>query len=124
MNAGEALMLNNAGQVAECTGDNLFLVKHGKILTPHPTCGILLGITRETVIHLARADGIEVEESFLTIYDVTSADECFLTGTAAEVIPCVGLDNRKIGCGTPGQVTQRIMSLFRAHTATGVPFDA
>jgi branched-chain amino acid aminotransferase len=124
MNAGEALMLNNAGQVAECTGDNLFLVKHGKISTPHPTCGILLGITRETVIQLARADGIEVEESFLTIYDVTSAEECFLTGTAAEVIPVVGLDNRKIGCGTPGRVTQRIMDLFRVHTATGVPFDA
>ncbi len=120
--AGEGLMLNHLGHVAECTGDNLFLV-HGKLIrTPHPSSGILQGITRDSVIDLARGAGYQVEESVLTPFDIYTADEAFLTGTAAEVIPMVTLDSRKIGCGTPGEVTRTLMGLFRAHTATGVPF--
>jgi branched-chain amino acid aminotransferase len=123
MGAGEALMLNAQGYVAECTGDNLFLVRDGVIYTPDPASGILLGITRNVVIELARAAGYKVEECFLTLFDIHSADEAFLTGTAAEVIPMISLDNRKIGCGTPGKVTQEIIGLFRKHTDTGVPFN-
>jgi branched-chain amino acid aminotransferase len=120
--AGEGLMLNHQGQIAECTGDNLFLITGKLIRTPHPSCGILQGITRDTVIQLARQAGYTVEETFLTIIDVMMADEAFLTGTAAEVIPMVSLDNRKIGCGTPGDITRELMNLYREHTATGVPF--
>lgn len=120
--AGEGLMLNHQGQIAEATGDNLFLVYGRKLKTPHPSCGILEGITRNTVIELARTNGYEVEETFLTHYDVFSADEAFLTGTAAEVIPMSALDQKPIGCGKPGEVTRHIIDLFRAHTETGVPF--
>jgi branched-chain amino acid aminotransferase len=122
MGAGEGLMLNHMGQVAECTGDNLFLVHGGRISTPHPSCGILQGITRDTVIQLAKTGGYEVEETVLTPFDVYTADEAFLTGTAAEVIPMVSLDSRKIGCGVPGDITRALMALFRSHTSTGVPF--
>lgn len=122
MGAGEALMLNAQGYVAECTGDNIFLVKDGVIYTPDQASGILLGITRNTVIELARQAGYAVQERFLTLYDVFAADEAFLTGTAAEVIPMISLDNRKIGCGTPGDITQELIGLFRKHTDTGVPF--
>ncbi|AIE88045.1 branched-chain-amino-acid transaminase [Fimbriimonas ginsengisoli] len=120
--AGEGLMLNQQGHIAECTGDNVFLVNGRHIRTPHPASGILQGITRDTVIMLAREAGYTVEETFLTPYDVFSADEAFLTGTAAEVIAMVSLDSKKIGCGTPGEVTLDLMGRFRAHTATGVPF--
>jgi branched-chain amino acid aminotransferase len=120
--AGEGLMLNHQGQIAECTGDNIFLVNGRTIRTPHPSCGILQGITRDTVIALAREAGYAVEETFLTPFDVFTADEAFLTGTAAEVIPMVSLDAKPIGCGTPGEVTRDLIARFRAHTATGVPF--
>lgn len=120
--AGEGLMLNHLGQVAECTGDNLFLVRDGKVFTPHPSCGILQGITRDTVIQLLRGAGYSVDEAVLTPFDVYAADEAFLTGTAAEVIPMVSLDNRKIGCGSPGEITHVAMALFREHRSTGVPF--
>lgn len=120
--AGEGLMLNHQGQIAECTGDNLFLIQGKTIRTPHPSCGILQGITRDTVIALAREAGYTVEETFLTPFDVFTADEAFLTGTAAEVIPMISLDNKPIGCGTPGPVTRELIDRFRAHTATGVPF--
>jgi branched-chain amino acid aminotransferase len=120
--AGEGLMLNQLGHVAECTGDNIFVVNGSSVRTPHASCGILKGITRDTVIDLARKDGLEVEETVLTPIDLFSADEAFLTGTAAEVIPMVSLDGTKIGCGIPGQVTVRLMSLFREHTTSGVPF--
>lgn len=120
--AGEGLMLNHEGIIAEATGDNVFLVYGNHIKTPHPSCGILQGITRDTVISLARENGYTVEEGFLTPYDVFTADEAFLTGTAAEVIAMVSLDNKPIGCGKPGRVTQHLMSLFHAHTETGVPF--
>ncbi len=120
--AGEALMLNAQGQLAECTGDNLFLVTKNVVKTPHPASGILEGITRNTTMQLAREAGYAVEEGFLTLFDVFTADEAFLTGTAAEIIPMVSLDGREIGCGTPGPVTHDLMARFKAHTATGTPF--
>jgi len=117
--AHEALMLNHQGFVAEGTGNNLFLVSGRKVVTPHSSCGILQGITRNTVMELARSAGYEVEETFLTVFDVHSADEAFFTGTATEVIPVVALDGTKIGCGTPGEVTRDIMSRFRQATREG-----
>ena len=121
-NAGEAIMLNAQGQLAEGTGDNLFLVRGRRVQTPHSSSGILEGITRNTVMELAREAGYEVEEAFLTPFDVYVADEAFLTGTAAEVIPMVSLDARPIGDGLPGPVTRDLMARYRAHTATGTPF--
>ncbi|MDR3710604.1 MAG: branched-chain-amino-acid transaminase [Capsulimonadaceae bacterium] len=120
---GEGVMLNLEGYVMECTGDNIFIVKNGVIRTPPPsTCG-LVGITRTTVIQVARAAGIQVDEALLTPYDIYTADECFLTGTGAEVIPAVVLDGRSIGTGKPGPVTGRVIGLFRQHTReTGVAF--
>lgn len=120
--AGEGLMLNQEGYVAECTGDNLFLLKDGVIKTPHPSSGLLQGITRDTVIKLARNAGYTVTEEMLTRYDILSADEAFLTGTAAEVIPMVSLDERLIGNGKPGPETNKIIALFRAETHNGTPF--
>jgi len=120
--AGEGLMLNQQGQIAECTGDNIFLVNKTLIRTPHASCGILKGITRDTVIELAKGAGYEVEETVLTTMDIFSADEAFLTGTAAEVIPMVTLDGVKIGCGNPGVVTGHLMKLFKEHTAIGDAF--
>ena len=120
--AGEALMLNAQGQLAECTGDNIFLVRNGTVLTPHSSCGILVGVTRNATIELASVAGLAVEETFLTPFDVFTADEAFLTGTAAELIPMVSLDDKAIGCGTPGSVTMDLMARFRAHTAVGAAF--
>ncbi|MHB1034782.1 MAG: branched-chain-amino-acid transaminase [Pirellulales bacterium] len=108
----EALMLNTKGEVAECTGDNIFLVREGRLLTPPNDAGILEGITREAVIELARESGREVREIPLTKHDIYIADECFLTGTAAEVVPVVKVDSRKIGDGTPGPVTGDLMERF------------
>lgn len=108
----EALMLNHKGEVAECTGDNIFVVRTGKISTPPNDAGILEGITRDAVIGLARQSGIEVAEVPLTKHDVYIADECFLTGTAAEVIPVVKVDSRKIGEGKPGPITRDLMERF------------
>lgn len=120
--AGEGLMLNHQGYVAECTGDNLFLIKGGKVITPHPASGILEGVTRNTVMALAREAGYPVSEDFITPFDVLSADEAFLTGTAAEVIPMISLDGKKIGTGKPGAITQDLIARFRQHTSTGIPF--
>jgi len=122
MNAGEALMLNHQGYIAECTGDNLFLIQKGVIKTPNAASGILQGITRDTAIQLARDAGYTVEETFLTPMDLYMADEAFLTGTAAEIIPMVSIDGRKIGCGTPGPISVDLIRQFREHTHTGVPF--
>jgi len=108
----EALMLNTKGEVAECTGDNIFLVRGGVLLTPPLDAGILEGVTRDAVIELARATGVEVREVPLTKHDVYVADECFLTGTAAEVIPVVKVDGRVIGPGTPGPVTRDLRERF------------
>jgi branched-chain amino acid aminotransferase len=122
VNAGEGLMLNTQGYVAECTGDNIFIVRRGEIVTPPSWAGILLGITRNTVIELAREQGLTVREDIFTLFDVYTADECFLTGTAAEVIPVRTVDGRVIGEGHPGPVTRSLMDAFRELTATsGVP---
>jgi len=110
----EALMLNHKGEVAECTGDNVFVVRSGVLLTPPPDAGILEGITRNAVMELARAAGIDCREATLTRHDLYTADECFLTGTAAEVIPVVDIDGRTIGAGVPGPVTQRLTTAFHA----------
>ncbi|GAB4136194.1 MAG: branched-chain-amino-acid transaminase [Planctomycetaceae bacterium] len=112
----EALMLNHKGEVAECTGDNIFIVKNGVIKTPPPDAGILEGITRNAVIKLAREAGYTVEESTLVRHDIYIADECFLTGTAAEVIAVVALDGREIGKGKPGPITQDLLERFRQLT--------
>ncbi|MFH1922747.1 MAG: branched-chain-amino-acid transaminase [Planctomycetota bacterium] len=112
----EALMLNHKGEVAECTTDNLFLVRGGNLLTPPTDAGILEGITRAVVIELAEEAGIEVSEVSLTRHDVYIADECFLTGTAAEVISVVKVDGRAIGDGTPGPITRDLSQRFRKLT--------
>lgn len=109
----EALMLNSKGEVAECTGDNIFLVRNKQLLTPPIDAGILEGVTRDAVMELARASGIEVREIPLTKHDVYVADECFLTGTAAEVIPVVKVDSRTIGNGEPGPVSRDLMTRFK-----------
>lgn len=108
----ETLMLNTKGEVAECTGDNIFIVRGGDVLTPPLSAGILDGITRQAVIQLARNDGLCVHETSLSRHDVYVADECFLTGSAAEVIPVVKIDDRSIGDGKPGPVTRDLMRLF------------
>ncbi|MBM4001028.1 MAG: branched-chain-amino-acid transaminase [Planctomycetes bacterium] len=115
----EALMLNSKGEVAECTGDNIFLVSRGRLLTPPIDAGILDGITRQVVIDLAREVDWTVLEIPLTKHDVYIADECFLTGTAAEVIPVVKVDNRTIGEGVPGPHTRELMDRFRQETLSG-----
>jgi branched-chain amino acid aminotransferase len=112
----EALMLNHKGEVAECTGDNIFLVRGGVLSTPPVDAGILAGVTREAVIELAREAGIEVREVPLTKHDVYIADECFLTGTAAEVIAVVKVDSRAIGTGKPGPVTRDLNERFKTLT--------
>jgi branched-chain amino acid aminotransferase len=108
----EALMLNTKGEVAECTGDNIFLVREGVLFTPPLDAGILEGITRGAVIELARQGRREVREVPLTRHDVYIADECFLTGTAAEVIPVVKVDGRSIGDGRPGPITRELLAQF------------
>lgn len=114
MQAGcvEALMLNQKGEVAECTGDNIFLVRKGELLTPSVEAGILEGITRAVVIELAREQQIPVREVPLTKHDVYIADECFLTGSAAEIVPVTKVDSRKIGAGVPGPITLRLLDRF------------
>jgi branched-chain amino acid aminotransferase len=114
----EALMLNHKGEIAECTGDNIFLVSRGQLLTPPIDAGILEGITRDAVIELAGQAGLQVREIPLTKHDVYIADECFLTGTAAEVIPVVKVDSRRIGDGTPGPVTRDLTERFRQLTGS------
>lgn len=123
-NAAEALMLNEQGYVAECTADSVFLIKRGRLFTPPVTAGSLRGITRGAVLDLAEEMGIPTSEPEVTRYDVWTADECFLTGTAAEVVPVVRCDTRVIGDGRPGSVTTRLLAAFREHTrTTGTPID-
>jgi branched-chain amino acid aminotransferase len=120
--AAEGLMLNEQGYVAECTGDNIFIVKNGHMSTPHLNSGILAGVTRAVVIELAEKLQIPTVERELSRYDIYTADECFLTGTAAEVIPAVQLDRRLIGNGQPGPVTLQLIDNFRELTrTTGTP---
>jgi branched-chain amino acid aminotransferase len=117
-NAGceEAIMLNAEGFVAECTGDNVFIVKENQLLTPPLTAGALYGITRRVVLDLAVELGFKVAETNLTRYDLFNADECFLTGTGAELVPVVRLDGRVIGTGKPGPITERLVAQYRALT--------
>ena len=112
----EALMLNHNGEVAECTADNIFIVKRGVLKTPQPDCGLLEGITRGAVMRLAREADIEVRECVLVRHDIYTADECFLTGTGAEVIAVVSLDGRTIGSGKPGPITRNLLERFRRLT--------
>lgn len=114
----EVIMLNKEGYVCEGTGDNLFIVKGGKVITPPVWLGILPGITRNSVMDDARAMGIPAEEGVFTLHDVYTADEFFLTGTAAEVAPIVMADGRTIGDGRPGPITTRLMKRFRERTLT------
>lgn len=115
----EALMLNHKGEVSECTADNIFIVKDGVLKTPPTDAGILEGITRNTVMKLAADAGIDVREQTLIRHDMYVADECFLTGTAAEVMAVVDIDGRTIGSGKPGPVTNQLLELFRAFTRSG-----
>jgi len=109
----EALMLNIQGEVAECTGDNIFIMKNGELLTPPKDAGILDGITRNAILDLARSHGIPAMERTLTRHDLFVADECFLTGSAAEVIPVVSIDGRPIADGEVGTTTKKLMSAFK-----------
>jgi branched-chain amino acid aminotransferase len=108
----EALMLNHEGEVAECTGVNIFIVNAGVLQTPPVSAGVLKGVTRGAVMELAREDGIKVEEVTLTLADVYAADECFLTGSAAEVVPVREVDGNQIGAGSPGLITRRLTDLY------------
>ncbi len=116
--AGEALMLNMQGNVAEATGDNIFLLKDGELTTPPTSEGALAGITRQAVMDLAKDSGLVCRQSVTTLYDVYNADEAFLTGTAAEVIPMISCDSRLIGDGRPGATTARIIAAFRKLVLT------
>jgi branched-chain amino acid aminotransferase len=113
-NAGcqEAAMLNREGYVAECTGDNIFIVRDKKLITPSGSKGALNGITKRQVMDLAEKTGIKTKESELTQYDLYNSDECFLTGTGAEIVPVVEIDGREIGNGRPGKITQKLMTDF------------
>ena len=121
----EALMLTNEGYVCECSADNLFLVVRGELWTPALHLGLLQGVTRDVVLGLAREHGIAVSERIFTLYDVYAADECFLTGTGAEVAPVVEVDGRRIGDGRPGDTTRRLNAAFRELARrTGTPVYA
>ena len=118
----EAIMLNSQGFVAECTGDNIFIIRGRQLLTPPLSAGSLYGITRSVVMDLARQCGMEVSEPDLTRYDLFNAEECFLTGTAAEVIPVVKIDGRVIGSGKPGPITRQLLERFHdLANRTGEP---
>lgn len=117
--AGEALMLNKDGYVAECAGDNIFIVKDNALITPPASAGILIGITRNLVMKLATDMGIAVKEELMSRCDLYVADECFLTGTAAEIIPVVTIDGRVVSSGKPGKVTQALLKKYRDLTLHG-----
>jgi branched-chain amino acid aminotransferase len=112
----EALLLNAEGFVSECTGDNVFIVKEQHVMTPPLSAGALYGITRRVVMEIAAESGFKVSEPSLTRYDIFNADECFLTGTGAELVPVVKVDGRVIGSGKPGPVTERLVSQYHALT--------
>ncbi|AKP46267.1 MULTISPECIES: branched-chain-amino-acid transaminase [Bacillus] len=117
-NASEALMLNDQGYVAEGSGDNIFIVKNGVVKTPPAYVGALEGITRNTIIEIGRKLGFDVREETMTRHDVYSADEVFLTGTAAEIISVVKVDGRVIGDGKPGEYTKKLLDAFREYVTT------
>jgi branched-chain amino acid aminotransferase len=118
----EAILLNAQGFVAECTGDNIFYIKNGHVFTPPLSSGALYGITRGVVMELAKQSGLAVSEPEVTRYDLFIADECFLTGTGAEIIAVVKIDGRTIGKGRPGPITNRLIKRYHELTqATGEP---
>lgn len=119
--AFEGIMLNQEGYVTEATADNIFIVKNGELITPPTYVGILEGVTRNTVIELAKGSGIPVAERVFTRHDLYVADECFLTGTAAEVIPVTKIDGRQIGSGKPGQLTKQLIAEFKKFVKTNGP---
>jgi branched-chain amino acid aminotransferase len=110
--AAEAVMLNAEGYVAECTADNLFVMRQGRLATPCVSAGALQGVTRDSVLEIAAQVGLETDEAFLTRYDLYTAEECFMTGTGAEIVPVVRIDGRQIGAGTPGPVTAQLRAAF------------
>jgi branched-chain amino acid aminotransferase len=112
----EAVLLNAEGFVSECTGDNLFIVKEGQLMTPPLSAGALYGITRRVVMEIAEESGMKVSEPNLTRYDLFNADECFLTGTGAEIVPVVKIDGRVIGNGKPGPITKKLVGQYHALT--------
>jgi len=119
----EALMLTHEGNVAECTGDNVFVVKNGELLTPPSEIGALEGVTQKVVIELANLRKIKVERKIMRPQDIFDADECFLTGTAAEIIPVTVVDGKKIGGGKPGKITTELRGDFHELTKkTGVAY--
>jgi len=115
----EAVMLNPEGYVAECTGDNLFIVRGGKLMTPATHCGLLEGVTRGIILKLAAKRGIPTAETVLTRQDLYFAEEMFITGTGAEVCPVTEIDKRKVGEGLPGPITKGLIADFRAYIKTG-----
>jgi branched-chain amino acid aminotransferase len=121
----EAIMLNAQGYVVECSGDNIFVIKNGIVSTPPASAGALKGVTRNAAIELIKNKlKLELKEELITTYDLYCADECFLTGTAAETIPVVKIDGRVIGEGKPGKVTLKLFKEFRSLTrSTGVPIN-
>lgn len=122
--AMEGLMLNEQGYVAECTGDNIFIVKKGTVYTPPISDGALDGVTRQVIFDLCEAAGIPIFEKTMTRYDIYTCDECFLTGTAAEVIPVIDLDKRELSGGKPGEISKRLIVDFRelaGSTGTEIP---
>ena len=120
----EAIMLNSEGYVVECTGDNIFIIKNGVLITPPVSMGALKGVTRDTVLEIAEKMGIPTKEVVFTRHELFVADEAFLTGTAAEVIPVVEVDRRKIGNGKPGDITNALIKEFRKLTETvGTPIE-
>ncbi|MBI1893546.1 MAG: branched-chain-amino-acid transaminase [Candidatus Rokubacteria bacterium] len=122
--APEGIMLNQDGHVAEATADNIFMVLKGILVTPPAIAGILLGITRETVLELAVKEGIPTEEKLFGLHTLYNSEECFLTGTGAEVVPVVKVDGRTIGAGVPGEMTRRIIKSFRELVQQeGTPID-
>lgn len=120
-NVNEAIMLNQNGTVAEGTGDNIFIVKNGKIITPPSTASILAGITRQSIIDIAKEEGIHIEEREFTIHDLYIADEAFLSGTAAEIAPLVEVDRKKIGKGEVGPITAQLIEKFKKVRKNGTP---
>ena len=120
----EAIMLNSEGYVAECTGDNLFIIKDNQMFTPSLSSGALHGITRQTSIDLVGELGVPTSEPNLTRYDLYNADECFLTGTGAEIVPVVKIDERKIGNGKPGKITKKLVKAYQELTkVSGEPIN-
>jgi branched-chain amino acid aminotransferase len=120
INAGyeEAIMLDSLGYIAECTGDNIFIVKNNQLYTPPQCMGTLRGITRDTVLEIAKKNNIPIHEHVLTRHELYISDECFLTGTAAEIVPVVKVDGRVIGEGKPGKITLKLMKEFKKLTRT------